>query len=307
VRTTDEYWRHVQRHLGLWSREVQARLADVSVAVGGVGGIGASAGLLLAKAGIGRIVVVDRDTYGIENIVEQAFAMNDTTGAEKAAAAAIEMRRHAAPGSRVTGLTADLADLDAARRLVSDVDLVLSGVDNPEARISLGRAAAERGIPMVVPANIGWAVVSTVYLPGEYNYAAGWRGVPGVMWEGGFPDMTHAESRAAVQREWDIWVAAVSGFEPDALRQWLERRQSYYWYAAPQAFFASSVGVLDAIAVLAGLPCAHVFPEAFLFDMKNAKLLSREELAQRRDRLRERWADGPDAIIGVIERLRATA
>jgi len=285
-----------ERHFGLWGVKGQEKLRRMTVAVGGIGGIGAISALMLAKAGIGRIIICDRDSYGVENIVEQAFATYDTAGVEKIIAAKREMQRHTRH-SKITAFTADLSEAKAARRLLADADILVSGVDNAAARLALGKGCSQKKIPMVVSANVGWSIFHTVYFPGEFNYASLWKDVPGLKWKAGFPDMTDATTRALVQKEWNIWVLALSEFEPNAIRQFIERDQSYYWYAAPQAYFAASLGVLDAIKILLGEGDIFRFPNVLYYDMRHNTTLGREEILKRRTLLSKAWDCGIDALV----------
>jgi len=297
--TEAHYLSDTERQLGLWGRNAQLKLRDASVAVGGIGGIGAISALMLAKAGVGQIAVCDRDSYGVENVVEQAFATHDNVGVTKVIAAEREMRRHSRH-TQITGFVGDLSDDAACRRLIAGADILVSGVDNAMARIALGRAAARKGIPFVVAANIGWSATHTVYLPGKFSYSAAWRDVPDVSWKSGFPDMGNLQTRSVIEREWNIWVAAVSGYTRQHLRAFLSRNQSYYWYAAPPANLAASLGVMDALKCLLNISPIVAFPQTYMFDLKNNRPWNLEELRDRRNRLRLVWHRGAKAIMNVI-------
>lgn len=290
----------MERHKGMWGEQGQEKLRQAKVAVGGVGGIGAISALMLAKAGIGNIRICDRDTYGIENIVEQAFATYDTAGVEKVVASCREMKRHN-QFAEIEGFTGDLSKEEDALRLIEGIDILVAGVDNAPARIMLGKVCAQNKIPMVVSANIGWSVLHTVYFPGEYHYGTIWRDLEGISWLDGFPDINNPDSLKAIEREWNIWVAALARYELDSLRVFLEENPDYYWYAAPPAYFAASLGVLDALKILVDKGEVYTFPNIFYFDLKAGKLLSWEKLRERRDALRKVWHQGVDAIIQVVQ------
>ncbi len=293
------YLEDAQRQLGLWGRQGQARLHRASVAVGGIGGIGAISALMLAKAGVGRIAICDRDAYGVENVVEQAFATHDNIGVTKVVAAEREMRRHTRH-TQIKKLVGDLSRDETCKRLIEGADILVSGVDNAVARIALGKAAAERGIPFVVAANIGWSVTHTVFLPGEFSYRAAWGDVPGISRRNGFPNMNDPRTRTAIEREWNIWVVAVAGFTPAHLRQFLARDQAYYLYAAPPANFAASLGVMDTLKCLLGAGPVFAYPQVHMFDLKSNQLWARGELQRRRRKLRSLWTKGAKAIAAEI-------
>lgn len=296
----ERYFEDMERQLGMWGREGQERLRGAAVAVGGIGGIGAISSLMLAKAGIGRIILCDRDVYEGANIVEQAFASYDTLGRKKVEAAREEMERHSR-SSEVATFTADLSDLARARDLVESADLLISGVDNAAARIALGRACYEKGIPMVVSANVGWCILHTVYLAGGDGYAAVWRDVPGLCWSAGFPDLDEPSTRAAVEQEWDIWVVAMAGFQPEFLEEYLEGDRSYLWYAAPPAYAAASLGVMDCFKILSGIGSPTVFPETLYLDLKTNLSPSWNEFTARREALRKAWGQGTQRVVALAK------
>ena len=296
------YLSDTERQTGLWGKEGQKRLARATVAVGGLGGSGAISALMLAKAGVGKIRVCDRDDYEVANIVEQVFATHETVGCSKVETALTEMSKHTR-FSELDGFVGDLNRREDSERLMEGADIVISGVDNAHARIALGRAADLQDLPFVVSANIGWSAVHTVYLPGEMSYRAVWRDVPGIRMQEGYPDLSDPDTVMVVEREWNIWTVAVSGFQPEALRRFLASDQSYYWYSSPPAYFAASLGVMDALKILVGNSTPTIYPQMFFFDMKRNRAWEWEELRHRYDRLRAAWDRGPDAIYKVLKEL----
>ena len=296
------YLRDTERQSGLWGEEGQKRLGRATVAIGGLGGIGAVSALMLAKAGVGRIRVCDRDDYEVANIVEQAFATYETVGCSKVETALSEMGKHTR-FSRLEGFVGDLSRKADCERLMEEADVVISGVDNARARIALGRAADLMGLPFVVSANIGWSAVHTVYLPGEMSYRAVWRDVPAIRLQGGYPDMSDPDTLLSVEREWKIWTVAVSGFQREALRSFLAGDQSYYWYSSPPAYFTASLGVMDALKILVGNGVPTIYPQMFFFDMKRNRAWKWEELRHRHDKLRAVWDRGPGAIWQALKEL----
>ena len=59
-------------------------LASASVIVFGIGGVGSYVTEGLARAGVGRITLVDKDTIDISNINRQLPALHSTVGRPKA-------------------------------------------------------------------------------------------------------------------------------------------------------------------------------------------------------------------------------
>ncbi|MFD2116436.1 ThiF family adenylyltransferase [Paenibacillus yanchengensis] len=60
-----------------------AKLKGSTVAVLGVGGVGAMAAEALARSGVGKIILIDKDTVDITNINRQIHALMNTVGQSK--------------------------------------------------------------------------------------------------------------------------------------------------------------------------------------------------------------------------------
>ena len=59
------------------------RLQNAFVIVAGLGAVGSYAVEALARAGIGRLRLIDSDTVSVSNINRQLFALHSTTGRPK--------------------------------------------------------------------------------------------------------------------------------------------------------------------------------------------------------------------------------
>lgn len=76
--------RAFERTARLLGREAVDRLAASAVAVFGLGGVGSYAAESLARAGIGRLLLVDADVVDETNINRQLVALHSTVGRPKA-------------------------------------------------------------------------------------------------------------------------------------------------------------------------------------------------------------------------------
>ncbi len=124
------------------------RLRHASVAVFGVGGVGSFAVEALARAGIGRLLLVDNDTVSVTNINRQLVALHSTVGMLKTDVAAARVR-DISPECAVetaamfyTPETADQLDL-------SGYDYIVDAVDTVSAKIELIVRAERLGIPVI--------------------------------------------------------------------------------------------------------------------------------------------------------------
>ncbi|MBR3682176.1 MAG: tRNA threonylcarbamoyladenosine dehydratase [Tidjanibacter sp.] len=124
-------------------------LRNAHVLVVGLGGVGAYAAEMIARAGVGRMTIADADTVGESNINRQLLALNSTIGREKSAVMA-ERLRDINPQIELNVVCDYIRDkktytlLDAAR-----YDYVVDCIDTLSPKVNLIAAALERGIPVV--------------------------------------------------------------------------------------------------------------------------------------------------------------
>ena len=125
----------------------QAALADMHVALIGLGGIGSPALQYLAGAGVGRFTLVDSGDVELSNLQRQTIYTTRDIGHAKAVAA----RRWLANFDN--GLTADVRDdrIDSANAaaLIEDADLVLDGTDNFTTRLAVSDACVAARVPLL--------------------------------------------------------------------------------------------------------------------------------------------------------------
>lgn len=125
----------------------QRRLAEASVLVAGVGGLGSALSLYLTAAGVGRIGLVDDDRVSESNLQRQVLYAEAEVGAPKVECA---RRRLAALSSRTCIETYPVRLTAAnAEAIVARYDLVADGCDNFETRYLLDEVCARLGKPYV--------------------------------------------------------------------------------------------------------------------------------------------------------------
>jgi molybdopterin/thiamine biosynthesis adenylyltransferase len=123
-------------------------LSDRTVAVVGLGSGGSSIASELAKAGVGRFVLIDRDRLDVANVGRHVCDASDL-GRRKTAAMADRLRARN-PAVRIDTIDADiLADPEQTRRWLEGVDAIVAATDNNPSRLLLNRIAVETGTPVV--------------------------------------------------------------------------------------------------------------------------------------------------------------
>lgn len=130
----------------------QELLRDSSALVVGVGGLGSAAALYLAAAGLGRLVIADRDRVEASNLQRQILYTEADLGRRKLDAAAARLR---AQDSALVVETLDGdSELERLPAVIAGVDVVLDCTDNFPSRFALNRLCLAARKPLVSGAAI---------------------------------------------------------------------------------------------------------------------------------------------------------
>lgn len=124
------------------------RLAAARVAVFGVGGVGSFAVEALARAGVGRLLLVDDDVVSESNINRQLHATHRTLGRYKTAVMA-ERARAIHPAVAVETRETFCLPETVPALLAGDFDYIVDAVDTVAAKIAIAEESYRRGFPAV--------------------------------------------------------------------------------------------------------------------------------------------------------------
>ena len=145
----------------------QARLMASKVALVGCGALGTVQASLLARAGVGRLRIIDRDFVEESNLQRQIlFDEEDARAILPKAVAAVKKLRAANSLIEVEGLVEDL-NASTVDRLLGGFDLILDATDNFDARFLLNDYAVKTGTPWIYGACVGSYGLTFPILPGE--------------------------------------------------------------------------------------------------------------------------------------------
>lgn len=125
-----------------------ARLAAAHVILFGLGGVGGHVAEALARAGVGRLTLVDGDTVAESNLNRQILALRSTLGQPKARAAADRIR-DIAPDCRVEPVELFYLPETADRLPFAGADYVVDAVDTVTAKLEIIARAQAAGAPVI--------------------------------------------------------------------------------------------------------------------------------------------------------------
>ena len=126
-----------------------AKLASSAVAVVGAGGVGGFAAEMIARAGVGRMIVVDSDVVSVTNRNRQLLALDSTVGRLKSEVLADRLRD--INPDIVLKVISEYMEADAVEALLGQekIDVVVDAIDTIAPKLALIKYCLDRGIPVV--------------------------------------------------------------------------------------------------------------------------------------------------------------
>ena len=120
--------------------EIQKKFAGASIAICGLGGLGSNIAVSLARAGIGKLLLVDFDSVDIANLHRQQYKANQI-GKYKTEAL-LENLKEIAPYIDIEIHTAYVTEENAAH-LLQGADIICEAFDNAECKAMLTNIVIE--------------------------------------------------------------------------------------------------------------------------------------------------------------------
>ena len=138
VNITEQEWYNTleMRH----GKELQQKFSSACVAICGLGGLGSNVAISLARAGVGKLILIDFDKVDISNLHRQQFAVSQLgmykTDAMKQTLSEI------APYCKIVTHTEKITEDNLS--LIADCDIVCECFDNAECKSMLVNGVAEQ-------------------------------------------------------------------------------------------------------------------------------------------------------------------
>lgn len=150
-----------------WGEAGQRRLAGSTVAIVGCGALGAFQAGALARAGTGRLKLIDRDYVELSNLQRQWLYTE--ADAEEGLPKAIAAARHLAAINREVALEPHVADLTPASigDLLDGAALVLDATDNFETRYLVNDWCVTHAVPWIYGGAVGSYGIAMPVIPGR--------------------------------------------------------------------------------------------------------------------------------------------
>jgi len=145
----------------------QQKLLESAAAIIGCGALGSFQAAALARAGVGRLILVDRDYLELSNLQRQW--LYDESDLEEDLPKAIAAARHLARINSAIEIRPVVADLNSANiaDTLAGADVILDGTDNFETRYLINDYCIRNGIPWVYGAALATYGITMPVLPGR--------------------------------------------------------------------------------------------------------------------------------------------
>ncbi|RCX23539.1 molybdopterin/thiamine biosynthesis adenylyltransferase [Fontibacillus phaseoli] len=145
----------------------QQKLAESSVLIIGAGALGTGIAETLARAGVGRLVLADRDYVEWSNLQrQQLYTEADALQRLPKAVAAGERLRAVNSTIKIESHVMDVT-IEEIEALAKEADLIMDATDNFDTRLLINDISQKYGIPWIYGGCVGSYGMTYTILPGE--------------------------------------------------------------------------------------------------------------------------------------------
>jgi adenylyltransferase/sulfurtransferase len=144
----------------------QKKISAATVAVVGLGALGSASANALARAGVGRLKLIDRDVLELFNLQRQILYTEEDVRQQLPKAVAAEKRLRAINAEISIEAYPTELHADSIHRLLADAQVVIDACDNFETRFLINDFCAKEKIPWVYGACVGSYGLSLTIVPG---------------------------------------------------------------------------------------------------------------------------------------------
>ena len=154
-----------RRNIEAISEKENAALFEKKVCIIGCGGLGGYIIEILARIGVGNLIIVDGDVFEESNLNRQLYSKMELLGKSKAESA-YERILEINPEVKVKYIY-DFFDESNYTEIINNSDVVVDALDNIKTKKFLQKVCEELNIPLVHGAIGGWYGQVATVLPGD--------------------------------------------------------------------------------------------------------------------------------------------
>jgi molybdopterin/thiamine biosynthesis adenylyltransferase len=158
------------RNMGTIGLDGQIKLLQSAVAVVGAGGLGSTVIELLARQGIGQLIIIDNDRFTEQNLNRQIMSTEGNLGKYKVTVAAKRVK-DINSATTVTVFRERLTR-ENAQKVLGDARVVVDGLDNLPSRLVVEQACRRLAIPYVYASIAGFSGQLMTIFPGDVGLSS---------------------------------------------------------------------------------------------------------------------------------------
>jgi len=152
-----------QRNLGVISPSEQVKLLQSKVTIIGAGGLGGTVLELLARMGIGKLIIADKDLIVDSNLNRQILSTENNLGQSKTKFA-VKRVKEINSSIEIAGNSVFI-NSDNVEKIIEGAEVVVDALDNLPSRFVLQKACRDLKIPLVHGAIAGFNGQLTTIFP----------------------------------------------------------------------------------------------------------------------------------------------
>ncbi len=156
------------RNFNTLTPEEQTTLGNSKVVVIGLGGLGGGVCEMLARVGVGHLILIDGDSFETSNLNRQLLSEEHLIGIPKAEAA--KARVNAVNSEVSVTHRVEYVDESNLYEIIKNADVVMDCLDSIDTRFKLQDAAKKASVPIVSGAIAGVTGQITTIFPEDMGY-----------------------------------------------------------------------------------------------------------------------------------------
>jgi molybdopterin/thiamine biosynthesis adenylyltransferase len=158
------------RNMGTIGLDGQIKLLQSAVAVVGAGGLGSTVIELLARQGIGQLIIIDNDRFTEQNLNRQIMSTEENLGKYKVIAAAKRVKE--INSATTVTVFRERLTRENAQELLGNARVAVDGLDNLPSRLVVEQACRRLAIPYVYASIAGFSGQLMTIFPGDVGLSS---------------------------------------------------------------------------------------------------------------------------------------
>ena len=124
------------------------RIKDANICICGIGGVGSYTLEAMARIGVGKITIIDKDDVDITNINRQLIATVDNVGKAKVDEAKKRIKS-INPNIQVISIKDNINSCNVDKYITQDLDYVVDAIDNVDSKIALIKECKKKNVKII--------------------------------------------------------------------------------------------------------------------------------------------------------------